>query len=307
MKVLIKVCSCVIASVLCLLAACHSNNSKENVQEKIVFNLDSIGEDSTHRSEKLSNYQPTVDSLKNNKRSQEEAKANKGVTALDWILGLVIAILLIVIVVLVFYIRKLRGKRQLFLQTTNLKTSSYSEEGVNTQSTNHTHVEKKRTVQPDSRNNSPRGSSTLKDEKDNKQDQEMPDNDDLEKQPLYEKGEGNQCIELSIEQPSPTILYFPNPTDDVFECRYATEIPKGGESIFRFEINGDSANFEVMDDDAAVSLLRNNLSFFLGVIEEKEGTMSQSNGIVTYNGQWGQAKLQDDKWIVIKKLQIKYV
>lgn len=81
-----------------------------------------------------------------------------------------------------------------------------------------------------------------------------------------------------------------------------------GASVYCFMLKSDQeAEFEFCEDPSSISMaLNNRTDLILTVAEEKEGNAFNARGISTYNGNVGKAKLANDKWIVVEKLQIKY-
>jgi len=111
-------------------------------------------------------------------------------------------------------------------------------------------------------------------------------------------------------QNSSKYLYFPSPLSDG-SFRKIDGKPQflEGASIYRFSLISDTeAKFEFCDESSSVSMALNNRSdLILSVAEEMEGASAGAKKILTYKGMPGEALLEDNRWIVIHKAQIKYV
>jgi len=115
--------------------------------------------------------------------------------------------------------------------------------------------------------------------------------------------------ELQPVHNSSNYLYFPSPlSDGSFRKIDGKAQFLEGASIYRFNLISDTeASFEFCDESSSVSMALNNRSdLILSVAEEMEGASAGAKKILTYKGIVGQALLEDNKWIVIRKVQIKY-
>jgi hypothetical protein len=104
--------------------------------------------------------------------------------------------------------------------------------------------------------------------------------------------------------------YFPSPLSDG-SFRKIDGKPQfiEGASIYRFTIISDlEAKFEFCDDKSSVSMALNNRNdLILTVADEMEGSSAGATKILTYKGMLGLVQLEDSKWILKRKAQIKYI
>jgi len=128
-----------------------------------------------------------------------------------------------------------------------------------------------------------------------------------------EESKVKQTAEVAVDtepvQNSSNYLYFPSPlSDGSFRKIDGKQQFLEGASIYRFNLISDTeASFEFCDESSSVSMALNNRSdLILSVAEEMEGASAGAKKILTYKGIVGQALLEDNKWIVIRKVQIKY-
>ena len=124
---------------------------------------------------------------------------------------------------------------------------------------------------------------------------------------------GKNIENTEIVVPTETVrrhLYFPSPlANGSFRKIDGSEVFIEGASIYRFTLISDSkAHYEICDDNSSNGMALNNRNdLILSVAEEQEGNHSSAKRILTFNGQSGEAVLEDDKWTVVKKLLIKYI
>ncbi|PTS98625.1 hypothetical protein DBR11_14365 [Pedobacter sp. HMWF019] len=113
----------------------------------------------------------------------------------------------------------------------------------------------------------------------------------------------------TFEEPS-KYLFFPSPLPGgSFRKVDGKDTFLEGASIYRFKmISETEAKFEFCEDSSSVGMaLNNRVDLILSVAEEMEGNSSGAKKILTYNGETGKVVLEDTKWIIVKKIKIKYV